>query len=239
MKTFWIVQSDVHAKIDLDDDKQADRYYKQIEKYCDKKQYDCLSIIQNGAEVLVVICPDGSIDAINNDKVVVNKGWRQDHDWDQWNDGIDFWDKVKRLDNFFKKTYRYVTLIKIVPESAIPEDSDDSDEFFERSACCTRTDFRGRIGDLVRMAKGIQTNPSVRSTPPPNPATSANSSVAAPPSKTPKQNRKSRNSCSHKEHEKKIKRFYGRLYAAVYGFVPPNCGFDARHLFNVRRAGVD
>ena len=163
---FWIVKSSVHVCVDLDNEKQVDRFYKRI-----KKQYDWLSILHGELEMLIVIHSDFSLETAANHAVIMSKEWQQDPDWGKWDNEIDFWDKIKCLDNFFEENFSYISPVKIFPETVIPDDSDDTDKFFEQIDYHNGVGFQGIISDVVQIATGIQANPSMQSTPLPNSGT--------------------------------------------------------------------
>jgi len=102
------------------------------------------------------------------------------------------WDRIKELDSFFEKKYRYVTTIKIYPEAVIPAGSYDFFEQIGRS--------NSQIEAIVKIVRIViaahKTIPPL--SPPNNPSSFS-------PQKPKKKEGNTRKSCTRKDHERKLK----------------------------------
>jgi len=195
---FWIVVGDFNTKVDLPNE-LADRFYARIrKKYVkDKSGSDSFTITHDGVELLVVIRRENEdIDGIlalekdggltfNGDVVEVKLPWREDPEWGDWDTKTNFWDKINEVGGFFRK-YRYATIIKIYPETVVPDNCDESDDFFERGYRNSGTKLPGIFNELVGIAKAILDRhpdggtPVTKSGAQPNAAVAATSTTASP-----------------------------------------------------------
>jgi hypothetical protein len=135
------------GEVDLPDELLDNFYGRVQEKF---KHNDHFTVSQGEAKILVVVVRDENkqLDAIINFNIDVEFPWREDPEWGKWDTEVDLWDKIKELDGFFEKKYRYVKTIKIYPESVIPAGSYD---FFERMGRSN-----SQIGDIVKIARTVE-----------------------------------------------------------------------------------
>jgi hypothetical protein len=161
-------------------DEQIDKFYERIQH----KYHDHLFIEQSETAISVLVVIDTSGDTVAAAEglvAIMGKKWRQDGEWEQWNAKVNFWDKVKCLDGFFNEKFPYVSLIKIIPETAIPEDSYD---FFERGGSNRLIEDIERIARVVQAAHETVTSlpaqPTSKSSKQAHPSSSSKTTAISP-----------------------------------------------------------
>ena len=209
---------------------QADRFY----EWARKKGVFSFLVSGLGGQVLVVISVGGmpTVAEALNGRFSTEKEFEKEAEYGCWGrDDAKLWDNIKRLDGFFEK-YRYVTLVKIYPESAVLDDVPD--DFIEKEQICyedlKKLEDRGKrkpvIADYLQAAErisGLYKDKVKKALPQPSTTTSKQKNKNAQQKGTQTRNKGS-------EYYEAVKERFGVLERVVKGIRALEEGTDEREL---------
>ena len=163
----YIITKDCTAEFSLDEG-QIGKFYERIKRKSRKNGDKTLVFPVDGSDerVLVVLYRSGkcSLESANNTLITDNgvvEQWERDERYGCWDTIADIWDKIKCLDDYFRQNYSYITPIKIIPESVIPNEDDAPDafdDFTDKKKCYKKLKDRGESDPLIDVFLEIVEN---------------------------------------------------------------------------------